>query len=185
MTKKEPPKTCRTDVSFKKARTSKKYQELVPKMPKKKNPQELEAINKYLKISNHLVLNPKDVGHPQRISKATGVPITSVNNYFRERPSFTGGELQTESDFQAMTKSDIMGKVLEKDANVLIKALDQIEQSIDNKELSAPQLAEIAKLSANRYMAFSQMREKKENPVSQLSPQTVVVLAQFIQENKL
>ncbi len=102
-----------------------------------------------------------------------------------ENNTLSKGEFQTESDFQAVVKSDIMGKVIEKDANVLIKALDQIEQSIDNKELSAPQLAEIAKLSANRYMAFSQMREKKENPVSQLSPQTVVVLAQFIQENKL
>ena len=185
MKKKMPAKTCRTDSSFKEARRSEKFKELVKVSLPKKSKKELGVIKKFMQISQHLMLHPEDLGHPQKISEATGVSVPSIENYFRKNHALSRDDEGGLLNFETLKGADIIGRVLTEDGEIMINGLKKIKEAIKGGKVSIPQLAEIVKLSSNRYLAFSQNKEERENPISKIPPKTILVLAKFIEERNL
>jgi len=181
----KPPKTqkVRTDISFQKARKSKKFKELLSKKPVKRTPQQVQSVNNFLLISQHLLRNPQDQGHPKKISEAIGVPVTSVDNYFRKNHALGRDEHEELLNFENVKGTDIINRVLREDGEIMIEGLKKIKQAIKANKVTIPQLAEIVKLSAARYKTFASKEHNEADIVSKISPQTIVVLAQFIRNN--
>lgn len=146
----------------------------------------LQFIDEFLTISNYLLQNPQHQQKPQEIAEATGLSITTVRNYFRKNNGLSRDSNGDLLNFSAVTKLDVIDRVLRYDINILLKSQDQILEALDNNELSISQLVQVSKLAGDRYLAFSQHQSSEDRtPIANLKPETIVALANFIKDSGL